>query len=119
MAPARARAVRVIKVYRWRRLDDGARRVDDGPGQVAVRVKTHEVAALGGQGHKVGVLDGFAVEAYRQGLLSASKVGVLMGLSSRWETEDFLAAHEAWPGTTAAQVAEDGRRLKALLNLNQ
>jgi hypothetical protein len=62
------------------------------------------------------LLDGFAVEAYRQGLLSASKVGVLMGHSSRWETEDFLAAHEAWPGTTAAQVAEDGSRLKALLN---
>lgn len=62
------------------------------------------------------LLDGFAVEAYRQGMLSASEVRVLMGHDSRWETEDFLAAHEAWPGTTAAQVAEDGRKLNALLS---
>lgn len=62
------------------------------------------------------VLDGFAVEAYRQGVLSAAEVGVLMGHDSRWETEDFLAAHEAWPGTTAEQVAEDGRKLNALLS---
>jgi Uncharacterised protein family (UPF0175) len=62
------------------------------------------------------LLDGFAVEAYRQGVLSASEVGVLMGHDSRWETEDFLAAHDAWPGTTAEQVAEDGRKLNALLS---
>jgi Uncharacterised protein family (UPF0175) len=62
------------------------------------------------------LLDGFAVEAYRQGVLSAAEVGVLMGHDSRWETEDFLAAHDAWPGTTAEQVAEDGRKLNALLS---
>ena len=62
------------------------------------------------------LLDGFAVEAYRQGILSAAEVRVLMGHDSRWETEDFLSAHEAWPGTTAEQVAEDGRKLNALLS---
>ena len=62
------------------------------------------------------LLDGFAVEAYRRGMLSAAEVRVLMGHESRWETEDFLAAHEAWPGTTADQVADDGRKLNALLN---
>lgn len=62
------------------------------------------------------LLDGFAVEAYREGMLSAAEVRVLMGHDSRWETEDFLAAHEAWPGTTAEQVAADGRKLNALLS---
>ena len=33
-----------------------------------------------------------------------------------WETEDFLAAHGVWPGLVAAEVAEDGRRLNALLS---
>lgn len=62
------------------------------------------------------LLEGFAVEAYRQGILSAAQVRVLMGHESRWETEDFLSAHDAWPGTTVKQVTEDGRQLSALLN---
>jgi len=62
------------------------------------------------------LLEGFAVEAYRQGILSAAQVRVLMGHESRWETEDFLSAHDAWPGATVKQVMEDGRQLSALLN---
>ena len=62
------------------------------------------------------LLEGFAVEAYRQGILSAAQVRVLMGHESRWETEDFLSAHDAWRGTTVKQVMEDGRQLSALLN---
>lgn len=62
------------------------------------------------------LLDGFAVEAYREGILSAAEVRVLLGHESRWETEDFLAAHEAWPGSTAEEVAADGSRLQALLS---
>jgi hypothetical protein len=62
------------------------------------------------------LLEGFAVEAYRQGILSAAQVRVLMGHESRWETEDFLSAHDAWPGTTVQQVTEDGRQLSSLLS---
>ncbi|MBL9131558.1 MAG: UPF0175 family protein [Verrucomicrobiaceae bacterium] len=61
------------------------------------------------------VLEGFAVEAYRQGILSAAEVRVLMRHESRWETEDFLSAHDAWPGTTAEEISQDGHRLNALL----
>jgi hypothetical protein len=61
------------------------------------------------------ILEGFAAEGYRQGVLSAAEVRVLLGHDSRWETEDFLAARDTWPGTTAEQVAEDGRKLSALL----
>jgi hypothetical protein len=59
--------------------------------------------------------DGFAVEAYRQGILSAAEVGVLLGHASRWQTEDFLAAHDAWPGHTLEEVVEDGSRLREIL----
>lgn len=61
------------------------------------------------------LLEGFAVEAYRQCILSAAQVRVLMGHESRWETEDFLSAHDAWPGTTVKQVTEDGRQFSALM----
>lgn len=61
------------------------------------------------------VLEGFAVQSYRTGALSAAEVRLLLGHDSRWETEDFLAGHDAWPGTTAEQVAEDGREFNALL----
>ena len=61
------------------------------------------------------ILEGFAVEGYRQGILSTKEVRLLLGLESRWQAEDFLAAHGVWPGTTAEEVSEDGRRLQALL----
>jgi Uncharacterised protein family (UPF0175) len=75
-------------------------------------------AALKAEGADVSraVIEGFAVEAYRMGTLSAMEVRVLLGHDSRWETEDFLSAHDAWPGTTAEGVAEDGRTLNALLS---
>lgn len=62
------------------------------------------------------LLEAFAVEGYRSGTLSVKQVRLLLGHDSRWETEDFLAAHGVWPGLTAEEVAEDGRRLNALLS---
>jgi hypothetical protein len=61
------------------------------------------------------VLECFVVEAYRQTLLSAAQVGRLLGHSSRWETEQFLSAHEAWPGLTVEEAAEDARTLADIL----
>lgn len=61
------------------------------------------------------VIECFAVEAYRRGILSANQVGRLMKHSSRWETEDFLADHDAWPGMTVEDAAEDARTLNQVL----
>ena len=61
------------------------------------------------------VMECFAVEAYRQDFLSAAQVGKLLGHASRWETEDFLAFHDAWPGLTVEEVADDARTLSDLL----
>ncbi len=45
-------------------------------------------------------LESLAVEAYRSGKLSCTQVGEMLCHASRWESEDFLAAHGMWPGTT-------------------
>jgi hypothetical protein len=61
------------------------------------------------------MLEAFAVEGYREGRLSCKQVRLLLGHGSRWETEDFLSAHNVWPGLTVEEVREDSRRLSNLL----
>lgn len=56
--------------------------------------------------------EALAVEGYRTGRLSAYEVRQLLGHESRWETEGFLSAHNAWPGTTVEDVQEDFRTLE-------
>lgn len=60
------------------------------------------------------VIEGFAVESYRSGSLSCAEIRELLGHSSRWETEEFLARHGAWPDPSEAEVEEDLRDLSAL-----
>lgn len=83
-----------------------------------VEIPDSLAADLGGQPSVAAkaVLEGFAVEAYRDGRLSAFQVRQLLGHGSRWATEDFLSSHDAWPGATAEEVAADGRKLNALLS---
>jgi hypothetical protein len=61
------------------------------------------------------IVENMAAQAYRSGTLSSREVSVLLGHGSRWETEDFLAAHDAWPGLTAEEAAEDARTLSSLM----
>ena len=60
------------------------------------------------------ILEGFAVEAYREGTLSCLQVRLLLGHESRWETEDFLAAHDAWPDPTEDEVVSGADALRGL-----
>lgn len=53
------------------------------------------------------ILEGFAVEAYRQGEFSAAEVRLLLGHADRWETEAFLSEHDAWPGTQESEAMAD------------
>lgn len=71
------------------------------PDELSVQLE----AACGNLG--TALLEGFAVESYRQGRISTAEVGRLLGHGSRWQTEDFLAAHQAWPGTTAEEALGD------------
>ncbi len=59
-------------------------------------------------------LESLAVEGYRSGKLSCSQVGEILGFSSRWEAENFLAEHGAWPGTTVEELHSDTAALDSL-----
>lgn len=59
-------------------------------------------------------LESLAVEGYRSGKLSSAEVGKMLGHSNRWESEDFLAAHHAWPGTTRQEFEADLATLEHL-----
>ena len=61
------------------------------------------------------IVENMAAQAYRSGILSSREVSLLLAHESRWETEDFLSAHDAWPGLTAEDAAEDSRTLSRLL----
>ncbi|OYW29765.1 MAG: hypothetical protein B7Z47_04425 [Chthoniobacter sp. 12-60-6] len=60
------------------------------------------------------ILGGYAVQAYRSGTFSTAEIRELLRHASRWETEDFLAAHDAWPDPTATEVLEDVSSLRTL-----
>lgn len=45
---------------------------------------------------------------------SCAEVGQMLGHSARWESEDFLSAHGAWPGTTIEEIESDLATLEHL-----
>ena len=59
------------------------------------------------------VLEDFCVEAYRQSRLSTLQIRRLLGHDSRWETEDFLAAHDAWPDPSEDEVISGAAALRS------
>ena len=59
-------------------------------------------------------MESLAVEGYRSGRLPSAEVGKMLGHSNRWESEDFLAAHHAWPGTTRQEFEADLTTLERL-----
>lgn len=60
------------------------------------------------------VLESLAVEGYRAGKFSCAQVGEMLGHESRWESEEFLAAHGVWPGTTLEELGSDFATLDRL-----
>lgn len=53
------------------------------------------------------ILEGFAAEAHRQGLLTAMQVGLLLGHESRWETQKFLASRDALRSLSVDEIIKD------------
>ena len=84
--------------------------------QIALTVPDEMAADLGSNANAVSrlALEALAVERYRSGRLSAFQVRQMLGQASRWETEDFLAAHEVWPGLTEADLTEELRGIEKL-----
>jgi hypothetical protein len=85
--------------------------------EVNLEIPEDVAASLGSSGVALSrtVLEALAVEAYRSGTLTTKQVRLMLGHASRFETEDFLSAHVAWPDLSAAEAAEDSRKLTELL----
>jgi hypothetical protein len=66
-------------------------------------------ASLGRGGMAVprAILEGFAAEAHRQGLLTAMQVRLLLSHESRWETQEFLASRDALRSLSAEEILQD------------
>ena len=61
------------------------------------------------------ILENMAAQAYRSGILSSREVSLLLGHESRWDTEDFLSSHDAWPGLSVEEASEDSQNLSRLM----
>jgi hypothetical protein len=59
------------------------------------------------------VLEAVAAEAYRSGVLTTHQVGLMLGHSSRWETEAFLKRVQAYLQYTEADLDRDLNTLRA------
>ena len=59
------------------------------------------------------LIEAYAAEGYRTEKLSRYQVGQLLGLD-RWQTEEFLATHNAQRPYTLADWEIDGRSLRKL-----
>lgn len=61
-------------------------------------------------------LEALAVDAYREGVLTAFEIQRLLGLSSRWKTDEFLKRSGADLGYTEEDLREDAATLRSALS---
>jgi predicted HTH domain antitoxin len=54
-------------------------------------------------------LEALAVEAYEKDILSLEQVRRMLELESRWEAQEVLSRHGAWPGYCAEEILADAR----------
>ena len=58
------------------------------------------------------VLEAVAVQGYRSGRLTTAQVGELLGIGSRWDTDEFLKKADAYIDYTADDLEQDIRTLR-------
>lgn len=59
-------------------------------------------------------LEALAVDAYREGVLTAYEVQRLLGLSSRWKTDEFLKRSGADLGYTEEDLRGDAETVRRI-----
>ena len=64
-------------------------------------------AQWGAEGLPRKALESLTAEAYRSGIITAAEVQRVLGLSSRWETEDFLKRAQAYLDYTESELEQD------------
>jgi hypothetical protein len=58
-------------------------------------------------------LEALAAAAYGRGVLSLEQVRRLLELDSRWDAQEVLSAHGAWPGMTVNDLDADLETLRS------
>lgn len=81
--------------------------IPDGPAQTLSR-------AWGGDLDRA-ALEALVVEGYRTGRLSSAEVGVVLGLTDRWEVNRWLAERDVPLNYTIADLEADRRALDQVL----
>ena len=61
-------------------------------------------------------LEAVAIEAYREGILSAAEVGRMLGFAARWETEAFLKEAGAHLEYSEADLQSDAESVRRALD---
>lgn len=69
--------------------------------RVTFEIPDDLAAALAGSGQDLSraALEAIGVEAYRQGRLSGYQLRMLLGISSRYELDEFLKGHQVYDYT--------------------
>ena len=60
------------------------------------------------------VLEAFAIEAYRMGMLTSAEVQRMLHLTSRWETNALLKRAQAYLDYTETELEQDLHTLETL-----
>lgn len=79
---------------------------------LTVNIPDDLAAELGAGFQNIGraALEALAAEAYSKEVLSLEQVRKMLDLASRWEAQDVLSKHDAWPGQSAEEILADARR---------
>ena len=65
---------------------------------------------------EIHALEGFVVEAFRNGKLSSYQVSVALGLENRWQAIDFLSQKGVYPNYDMEDFKEDMRTQEILFS---
>ena len=60
-------------------------------------------------------LEALALEAYRSGVITTAEVQLMLGLSSRWDVDEFLKQKHAYLDYTDADLQRDIDSIRRLL----
>lgn len=63
-------------------------------------------------------LEGFVIEAYRNGKISPGNVGRILGIGSRWKAIEFLSEKGVYPNYDMDDLQKDIRTLEELRQKN-
>jgi hypothetical protein len=83
---------------------------------LALQIPDDLARRLGAGGEELSrrALEGFALEEYKSGRITAAEIRRLLGFSARYELDGFLKAHKVWADIGIEDLQQDLRDLESL-----